>query len=145
MDKRDTYGYEGCGNRIEKDVDADGDGSGAAVVSKFALDGWDPAKGSGAGNDNWDVWGDLASSGFLLNRYLRGDVVDQVFAGVSGSSLAVTWYLTDIRGSVRDIVDNWATVGDSITYDAFGNITAETNSAYRGRYAWTGRELDVET
>ena len=40
-----------------------------------------------------------------------------------------------------------AAVKDSIQYDAFGNIdtSTELDSAYRGRYAWTGRELDVET
>ena len=34
---------------------------------------------------------------------------------------------------------------DGIAYDAFGNITSETNTANRGLYAWTGRELDAET
>lgn len=29
-------------------------------------------------------------------------------------------------------------------YDGFGNITAETDSNLRGRYAWTGREVDTE-
>ena len=47
IDKRDTYVYDAFGNRIEKDVDADGDGAGAAVVTKFALDGWNPAKAGG--------------------------------------------------------------------------------------------------
>ena len=46
---------------------------------------------------------------------------------------------------MRDITNNAGTVQDSITYSAFGKITAETNSANRGRYAWSGRELDVET
>jgi RHS repeat-associated protein len=41
---------------------------------------------------------------------------------------------------------SWTTRGrkDTLKYDGFGNIISETNSAYRGRYAWTGRELDVE-
>src|SRR5262249_43524032 len=34
---------------------------------------------------------------------------------------------------------------DAIGYDAFGNIISETDSTKRGRYAWTGRELDTET
>jgi RHS repeat-associated protein len=33
--------------------------------------------------------------------------------------------------------------GEDDTYDGFGNITAETNSAFRGRYAWTGREFET--
>ena len=147
MTSATRYVYDAFGNRIEKDVDADGDGAGAAVVTKFALDGWNPAKAGADGNANWDVWADLNGSGSLTTRYLDGDAVDQVFAQLAynGSTFTPSWYLTDINGSVRDIVNNSATVQDSITYDAFGNITAETNSANRGRYAWTGRELDVET
>src|SRR5207302_7499929 len=34
---------------------------------------------------------------------------------------------------------------DAIAYDGYGNITSETDPAYRGRYAWTGREIEVET
>jgi RHS repeat-associated protein len=35
-------------------------------------------------------------------------------------------------------------VKDSLTYDGFGKITAETDINYRGRYTWTGREIDIE-
>ena len=57
------------------------------------------------------------------------------------------WTLTDNLGSVRDVIDNSATVKDSLQYDSFGNIdtSTELDSAYRGRYAYTGREFDVET
>ncbi len=43
------------------------------------------------------------------------------------------------------MIDNSGAVKDAITYDAFGNITAETNPGERGRYAWAGRERDIET
>ena len=43
------------------------------------------------------------------------------------------------------MLDSNGQVKDSISYDAFGNIVAESAPAYRGRYAWTGRELDSET
>jgi len=36
------------------------------------------------------------------------------------------------------------TVKDSIGYDGFGGITSETDSSFRGRYAWTGREINSE-
>jgi RHS repeat-associated protein len=139
-----TYVYDALGNRIEQDVWKPATGT---VVTKFALDGWKTANGHLVGNDNWDVWAGVNSDGSLKTRYLRGDVIDQVFARVdkSGSTLTPYWDLNDRMGSVRDVTDNQATVVDSITYGGFGNITAETNSTYRGRYAWTGRELDVET
>ena len=65
----------------------------------------------------------------------------------TGSGATGYWTLTDSLGSVRDVIDNSATVRDSIQYDAFGNIntTTELDSSYRGRYAYTGREFDVET
>jgi RHS repeat-associated protein len=43
------------------------------------------------------------------------------------------------------VVDNSSVVKDTLVYDGFGNITSETSSSFRGRYVWTGRELDTET
>ncbi len=139
-----SYKYDALGNRIETDVWTSGVGT---VVTKFALDGWKKSDGHMIGNENWNVWADLNGSGSLTTRYLRGDVVDQVFAELSysGGTYTPNWTLTDRLGSVGDVIDNSATVEDSITYGAFGKITSETNSSERGRYAWTGRELDVET
>ena len=126
--------------------------SGTTTTTKFVLDGWDPALAGATGNANWNVLADVSNSGSLETRYLRGDVVDQLFAELAynGSSYTNSWTLTDIRGSVRTVIDNSANVLDAVNYGAFGNILtsgaqAETNSADRGRYAWTGRELDVET
>jgi RHS repeat-associated protein len=93
------------------------------------------------------VWADINGNGSLTTRYVRGDKVDELIARIdagAGSNNAY-WYLADHLGSARDIIDNSGTVKDSIAYDGFGNITSETNAAYRGRYAWTGREIDVET
>ncbi len=138
------YKYDAFGNRLETDVWTAATGT---VVTKFALDGWNPAKGTPVGNENWDVVADLDGSGSLTTRYLRGDVVDQLLARLdkTGSTLTPYGYLTDNLGSIRTVLDGNGHVVDSITYDAFGNITAETNAGERGRYAWTGRELDVET
>lgn len=38
------FTYDAWGNRIAQSVDEDGAGSGAAVVTKFLVDGWNPAK-----------------------------------------------------------------------------------------------------
>ena len=43
------------------------------------------------------------------------------------------------------ILDGDGHVLDALTYDAYGNILTETDPTQRGRYAWTGRELDAET
>ncbi len=55
-------------------------------------------------------------------------------------------FLSSAGAAVRDVLDNSGNVKDAITYDGWGNIlSGETNPAYRGNYAWTGRMLDVET
>jgi RHS repeat-associated protein len=137
------YKYDVYGNRIEQDVTQ----SGATTVQRYALDGWNPAKSNPVGNEDFDVWADLDGSNNLETRYLRGDNIDQILGrvDVSGGSGTAYWTLTDSQGSVRDVIDNTGVVKDSISYDAFGNITTENDATYRGRYAWTGRELDVET
>jgi RHS repeat-associated protein len=76
----------------------------------------------------------------------------------NGSSYVPYWYLTDPQGTIRDVIDNNATVRDKVTYGAFGNITAESTydasgnretptnpAAYRGRYGWDSYETDAET
>jgi RHS repeat-associated protein len=134
----------GVGNRIEKVVDLDGDGEDPAVTTKFALEGWNPAKSaSPVGNENWDIWADLDVGGSLTTRYMRGDAVDQIFAELgAGGPL---WTLTDHLGSVRDLVDQSGAVQDTIAYDGFGNILSESNDEVGGRFKYTAREFDVET
>ena len=78
----------------------------------------------------------------MTTRYLRGDVIDQVFAASTSGGTAY-WYLTDHLGSIRDVIDSTAVVKDTITYDGFGNITSETDRLGRGRYTYTGREQDA--
>ncbi len=142
-----AYKYDAFGNQIEEDVTQ----SGTTTTTKYVMDGWDPALAGTTGNSKWNVAADV-TGGSLTTRYLRGDAVDQLLAELAfnGTSFTPDWTLTDIRGSVRSVIDNSGTVLDAINYGAFGNIItsgaqAETNSADRGRYAWTGQELDVQT
>jgi RHS repeat-associated protein len=141
------YKYDVFGNRVEADVDPEGDGD-TDAITRYALDGWQSGRMPAGGTDNaaWNVWAELdgQNSNALLTRYLRGDVVDQIFAREDGSGNAY-WTLTDRLGSVRDVTDNTGAVKDTLGYDAYGNITSETASAYRGNYAWTGREFDSTT
>jgi RHS repeat-associated protein len=54
------------------------------------------------------------------------------------------WYLTDKLGSVRENVDSNGNVIDSITYDTYGNILAETHPTSGDRFKYTSREWDSE-
>jgi len=143
LDRTADYVYDAFGNRIAKSVDWDGDGPLNPEVLRFALDGWNSAKATPVGNENWDVWADLDATGSLTTRYLRGDVVDEVFARAEAGF--EYWYWNDAQGSMREVVDASGLVKDAIEYDAFGAILSESAPQFRGRYAWTGRELDAET
>ena len=141
------YKYDVFGNRVEKDIDSTGDGL-VDTVQRYALDGWNPGKGTPVGNENWDILAVLNGSNAEENRFLSGDIVDQVFAQVdkSGSTYTPYWMLTDHLGSVRDVIDSSGAVQGSVVYDGFGNAAISgSNTAAVGRYLWTGREYDAET
>jgi RHS repeat-associated protein len=138
----EDYKYDAWGNRIQEDDYPTGP-SGSHTTIRFALDGWNPPTMAGAiGNAAFHVWADLDGSNNLQTRYLRGDVVDQLFARI-GSDGSPYWTLTDRLGSVRDVTDNNAAIKDTLSYDGWGLLN-DTNPTFRGRYAWTGRESDSQ-
>ena len=102
---------------------------------------------SGVGNANFNTWAVLTSANALQSRNLFGDKVDQVLAEINnGSPASTSWTLADHLGSVRDVIANNGSVNDSIAYDSYGNVLpGETVPTARGMYAWTGRQLDLET
>ena len=132
-----TYVYDVFGDRIEKDLWS----SGTTTILRFAYSS--PLAGDGLGSAG-NLWADLNGSGSLLERYILGDSVDQLFARIFSTGTA-GWYLTDRLGSVRDITDNTGVVIDHLNYDGFGNVTSETQPWNGDRFKWTGRELDSET
>jgi len=145
-----TYAYDVFGNRIQEEEDADGAGGGSAVTTRFALEGYKVRqdtwgnRSSFVGTENWDVWADLDGSNNLKIRYVRGDVVDELFSRVKSDG-TVAWYLIDRMGSVRHMVDAAGAVQDTIAYDGFGSITGESAPTFGDRYKWTGRERNSNT
>jgi hypothetical protein len=59
------------------------------------------------------------------------------------SAGVVAWYATDRQGSVRAITNGSGTLIDTVTYDGFGNVASESNSANGDRYKYTGRDLET--
>jgi RHS repeat-associated protein len=86
----------------------------------------------------------LNGSNQVTTRRLYLDAVDAVFARIGGTG-TVDWYLTDHLGSIRGLMNNSGTLDDTLTWDAWGNLVSESTPANGDRYAWTGRERDVET
>jgi RHS repeat-associated protein len=135
-----VYKYDAFGNRIEQDVTV----CDVTTVQRYALDGWDPAKAGGVGNDNWDVWADLNCSNSLTTRYLNGDAVDQLFGRIAADGTAA-WLLADHLGSVVGVTDGSGVLKDTITYDAWGNVTYQSDACWTGRYTYAGYQSDTTT
>jgi RHS repeat-associated protein len=91
-----------------------------------------------------DPDGSGPTSPAISMRYLHGPSVDQVLAQESANG-DVQWMLTDHLGTVRDLVNNGGAVVNHIKYDSYGNVIAESSSAVKTRYKYTGREFDQET
>ncbi|MEW4454588.1 RHS repeat-associated core domain-containing protein [Bremerella sp. JC817] len=144
------YTYDIFNRRIVKTVDADGAGSGTATEEIYIYDGLREERG--AAGDHMLLRFDEAED--LTDRYLYGANVDQILASEEVTSTAsagdALWALTDHLGTVRDVVDydsgtNTTTAQNHLAYDAYGNITSETNSSVDFLFAFTGRERDEES
>jgi RHS repeat-associated protein len=138
-----AYKYDVFGNLLERDVTI----GGATTTTRFGLDwtgGGSPTVGASTSDVAWNVWALLSGSGSLTTRFLHGEAVDQVFAEI-GTGSAIGWDLTDHLGSTRDVVDNNGNVLDAINYDAFGNITSQSNASQAPLFVYTGRQRDSAT
>jgi RHS repeat-associated protein len=119
------FSYDMYGRRLSKLVDS--------VATYFVY-------------DRDDVILDFVDDGsnvVLDMRYLHGNRVDEVLAQ-EDSNGNVTWLLTDYLGTIRDLVDNGGSVVNHLTYDSYGNVVSESDSAVDSRYRFTGREWDEE-
>ena len=84
-------------------------------------------------------------SGTLSTRFLSNpNALDQFFGRVKTSdTVPVRWYLTDMSGSVREIMDGSGTLKDQLNYDPFGNVLYESNSGNADRFKFQGGEWDT--
>lgn len=69
--------------------------------------------------------------------------VDEVLAVEKPGT--VYWSLSDQQGTVRVLLDDMGNTLNKISYDAFGNVTNETDPSINFSSTYTGRELDEET
>jgi RHS repeat-associated protein len=118
------YVYDVNDRRIEKRLDATGDGV-YESKERYIYDGQDIVLVYDQNNS-------------LLARYLHGPGEDQPLAEeVAG---VTKWPLADEQGSIRDVQDNTGNLvsGSHVIYNSFGLVTSGT----AGRYAYTGREWD---
>jgi len=140
------YIYDALNRRIAKTVDTDGAGAAVATTEHYVYDRmhvaleFTDADGPGA-----------AEQPVLTLRNLFGPSIDMILAqevilpdGMPTGD-EIRWLLADHLGTIRDIVDNAGAVLNHLVYDSFGNILSQTDPLIATRYAFTGREFDVET
>ena len=142
--KQVNYEYDPMNRLVHREYDADGAGSGAATNQYWVYDE----------GINAILQFDGAAASTLAHRYLWSNQVDELLADEQVTSLGTggntLWGLGDHLGTLRDIADfNEGTSVTSVTnhrtYNAFGKMTAETNSAVDMLFGYTGKQLDDAT
>ncbi|WP_162006893.1 RHS repeat protein, partial [Roseimaritima sediminicola] len=158
--------YDAFDQRVGKRVDSDGDGTWDRDEAFVWADGQTMLRFV-------DSDGEAVSESFrVANRYLYGDVVDEVLAdeqyaagsgpAVNSSTASTTagetlWTIADHLGSVRDLVDDNGVVRQHVVYDSFGNRLVEQDydasgtaiasshaSAVDTLFGYTGRDWDAD-
>jgi RHS repeat-associated protein len=85
---------------------------------------------------------DLNAAGQVSERYLADpNALAQYWARV-GQTGQADWMVTDLLGSVRELVSAGGSVEDRIAYDAYGNVVSETNPSAGGRLKYAGGQYD---
>ena len=94
--------------------------------------------------DREDRIGDYDENGNLLIAYTHGPGIDEPLAmTISGSTY---FYIPDIQGSIRAIVDMNGNLMASYVYDVWGTLISYNGTlAEKNDYLYTGREYDWET
>jgi RHS repeat-associated protein len=70
--------------------------------------------------------------------------VDEILARTSAAGVTA-WYMTDHLGSVRDVVSSSGSVLDHIAYDAYENVTSQSNAADGDEFQYAGMRTDAAT
>ncbi len=138
-----THAYDSFNRWVSTSVDADGDGSNPASDRFYFYE---------RNNIILDFAGSNPAD--LQHRYLWGVGSDQILADEDIASVSqpgdILWTLGDNQNNVRDLVaydsdsDTTAVVNHK-AYDAFGNVTNETNAAVDTLFGYTGRPFDDAT
>jgi len=126
LDKTVNYKYDGLGRRIEKEVTE----TAVTNVTQYIY-------------DNEDILLELDGSNNIIARYTHGPGIDEPLIMEKGG--ASFFYHADSLGSITELTDAVGTVIQSYTYSSFGKIESQLDPNFIQPYAFTARELDVET
>ncbi len=139
--KQVDYAYDAFNRLVKRTYDADGAGAGAATNQFWVYDE----------GINAVLQFDGPAATDLTHRYLWTGVVDELMADETVGSGADTLYaLGDHLGTIRDIANfnestSATTVTNHRTYNSFGKLVSETNTAVDLIFGYTGKQLDEAT
>jgi len=120
-----TFKYDGFGRRIQKALTQ---GS-TTTTTNYLYDGSNSIA-------------DVDQNGNVLARYEQTANIDEPLAELRGGT--TSYYQADGLGSVTSLTSSAGALGNTYTYDSFGNLTTSTGSI-TNRFQYTGREFDSET
>ncbi|MBL8815478.1 MAG: RHS repeat protein, partial [Planctomyces sp.] len=150
--KKVQYQYDVFNRRIGKKVDSNGDSTYDTGTYWVYDDAGKRDPNTGTPLDDIvlefnDADGDGSGAATLSTRYVHGPQFDQVLASETVSGNVVTWTLTDHQGTVRDMIryaSGTTTIVNHRKFDAFGNLTAESDPTVKFLHNYTGREWDAD-
>jgi len=141
--KSTDFVYDVNNRLVRKVHDPDGAGEQVATTECFAYDGQQVL-----------LRFDGPQLSDLADRYLWGPAVDYLLSDEQLTSPTtpgtVYWALTDHLNTVRDLAlydfgTDTTSVANHRVYDAYGNLTDETNAAVDCLFGYTGRQFDEAT
>jgi RHS repeat-associated protein len=118
---QESFTYDVFGNILATSLSTNG---GSPVVTHYVY------------NDS-TLWATTDASNGPEDFYLTGDQADQYFAQYDATNGAA-WYLTNNLGSICTTMDNSGAAIDNIIYDAWGNITSQSNPSQQPLPGFTG-------
>jgi RHS repeat-associated protein len=134
--KQTEFTYDVFDRRLKKSHDADGAGSGTAIVARYVYDGTAAILQFDGSNN-------------LKHRYVNGSEIEPILADEAVTSLTssgtLLWPLMDNLGTVRDLVNDSGSVQNHIEYDSFGNVTAESTASVDFLFGFAAGIRDEET
>jgi RHS repeat-associated protein len=95
--------------------------------------------------DGANPYMDFNGSGQLTERYLTNPNGLNQFYGQVSASGTTQWFLTDNINSIRQVVSTSGSSLDTITYDPYGTILNQTNSANAPRFGFASGAVDSIT
>jgi RHS repeat-associated protein len=120
-----TFKYDGLGRRVQK-VFTQGS---TTTTTNYLYDGANPIE-------------DVDQNANVLARYEQTTNIDEPLAELRSGT--TSYYQADGLGSVTSLSTSAGALGNTYTYDSFGNLTASTGSL-TNRFQYTSREFDPET